>query len=355
MLVSARHRDVSRAAGRFVRTISVASSNSFRRRAIAGSVLVAAALGLSACMGGSSSKPVPVALTDDATAKPLVKPVGNSSIPVLVNDVPITAYDINQRLRLMRLGGGKASDTAAREELIDETLEMLEAARQGVSVPPAQVDAAFASIGSRLKMSPAQLTKGLASQGIQASALRKRLEAQMAWQTLVARPTQQKASVKTEEVNAILSEKGDPTALTITEYTLQQIIFVVPSGSGAGVYAQRRSEAAAFRQRFPGCDQSLAKAKLLRGVVVKDIGRRDSTQLQGPDGDAIQKTAVGSTTPPQQTGQGIELVAVCASHSIQSASGARADAENTLYLKQAEGLGKDYLKELRDRAIIEYR
>jgi hypothetical protein len=33
----------------------------------------------------------------------------------------------------------------------------------------------------------------------------------------------------------------------------------------------------------------------------------------------------------------------------------RADVENSLYLKQAEGLGKDYLKELRDRAIIEYR
>ena len=214
---------------------------------------------------------------------------------------------------------------------------------------------AFTSIGARLKLSPAALTKALGSEGIQATSLKKRLEAQMSWQALVQQRTQQKASVKREDVTAALNAKGDPNALTINEYTLQRIIFVVPSGSSAGAYAQRRNEASAFRQRFPGCDESLAKAKLLRGVVVKDIGRRDSTQLAGPDGDAIQKTAVGATAPPTQTDQGIELIAVCASKAIQSSAAARTEVENGLYLKQAQDLGKDYLKELRDRAIIEYR
>ena len=96
-------------------------------------------------------------------------------------------------------------------------------------------------------------------------------------------------------------------------------------------------------------------AQKLRGVVVKDMGRRDSTQLEGPDGEAIQKVPAGKTAPAVQTKQGIEIVAVCATRDIQSTSAARADVENSLYLKQAEGLGKDYLKELRDRAIIEYR
>jgi peptidyl-prolyl cis-trans isomerase SurA len=289
------------------------------------------------------------------TTKPLVKATSNSSIPVLVNDVPITAYDINQRLRLMRLGGGKGTEQTAREELIDETLETLEGQRHGVVISQAQIDGAFAQIGSRLKMSPAALTKALGSQGIEAQSLKKRLQGQMVWQQLVQQRTIQKASVKNDEVAAVLGEKGKETAKTVNEYTLQQIIFVVPSGSPPGVYAQRRNEAAAFRQRFPGCDQSLEKAKLLRGVVVKDIGRRDSTQISGPAGEEIAKTPVGQTAAPAQTAQGVELIAVCASRAIQSTAAARTEVQNDLYIKQSADLGKDYLKELRDRAIIEYR
>ena len=363
MLVSARHHGASLAAGRarinlvplFLRQSLHLRGPAARGAAVAAIVFVS--FGLAACMDGGSGRSVaPVALADASTSvKPLVKPTGNSSIPVLVNDVPITDYDISQRVKLMRLGGGKGGDQAARDELIDETLEMLEAQRRGIAVPSAQVETAFASIGQRLKMSPDGLIKALGSQGIQAVSLKKRLEAQMAWQALVQQRTQQKASVKSEDVSAVLAAKGDPKALTINEYTLQQIVFVVPSGSSAGAYAQRRAEASAFRQGFPGCDQSLAKAKLLRGVVVKDIGRRDSTQLVGADGEAIQKTAVGQTAPPAQTDEGIELIAVCASREIQTTAAARAEAENGLYLKQAQDLGKDYLKELRDRAIIEYR
>lgn len=354
MLVSSLRHGALPAAGRIVRVAFVSHS----RIRFAGAV-TAAVLASALVAGCNSSGPtvpagaVTVASSDNV-GKPTGKPSGNSSIPILVNDVPITAYDISQRLKLNRLGGGKGTQADAQEELINETLETLEAQRRGVGVSKAQVDAAFASISERLKMTPATFTQALASQGIDASALKKRLQAQMIWGQLVQQRTAMKASVKSEDIQAVLETK-DPKALTIGEYTLQQIVFVVPSGSSPGVYTQRRNEANAFRQRFPGCDQSLAKAKLLRGVVVKDIGRRDSTQLQGPAGEAIRKTEPGHAAPPTQTDQGIELIAVCSARSIQSATAARNEAENDLYLKQAEGLGKDYLKELRDRAIIEYR
>jgi peptidyl-prolyl cis-trans isomerase SurA len=326
------------------------------RSALAASSIALAVLALSACQ---SSNPVTTTgvtvATSDNFGKPVGKPSGKSSIPILVNDVPITSYDIQQRTRLMRLGGGKGNEAMAQDELINETLEMLEAQRRGVNVPQGQVNDAFGQIAGRLKMSPAQFTQALGSQGVAAETLKKRLEAQIAWSQLVQQRTLQKASIKSEDIDAALTEKGDPSKLTIGEFTLQQIVFVVPSGSSAGTYTQRRNEANAFRQRFPGCDKSLDAAKQLRGVVVKDIGRRDSTQLTGPAGEAIQKTPVGKTTAPAQTDQGIELIAVCAQRNIQSTSAARNEVENNLYIKQAEGLGKDYLKELRDRAIIEYR
>ena len=153
-----------------------------------------------------------------------------------------------------------------------------------------------------------------------------------------------------------LLAKGDPQSLKTKEFTLQQIVFVVPSGSAAATYDQRRREAEAFRQRFQGCDKTLAQAKDLTGVVVKDLGRRDSTELGGgADSEAIRNASAGSTLRPTQSPQGIEIVAVCDVKEIQSAAAARVQIQNQLFQKQSEGIAATYLKELRARATIVYR
>ncbi len=324
--------------------------------------VVACAAALAGCAdfgdGWFGHKSAPATEAAPVTASgPLVKPTANSSIPALVNDVPITDYDVEQRRRLDGLGkGGKpASRDEVINELIDETLESIEAQRQNVNVPDAQVDGAFANIAQHVKMTPAGLTKALGSQGIDSASLKKRLHAQMVWQILVQRRTVAKAQITNQAVKDAIVAKGDITPKSATEYELQQIIFVVPKGSPAGVVNQRRAEAVAYRQRFAGCDQSINQAKQLRDVVVKSIGRRMSTDLSGDAGDVIQKTKVGETTPPQQSDEGIILIAVCAEHDIQGAAQAREEVQNDFYIKQSADLGKDYLKELRDQAIIERR
>ena len=49
------------------------------------------------------------------------------------------------------------------------------------------------------------------------------------------------------------------------------------------------------------------------------------------------------------------MIAVCASRDIHSSAIAQAEVQNQLLSKQSEEIGKEYLKELHDRAIIEYR
>ncbi len=320
------------------------------------------AVGLAACgsfgdlfdSGGSKVTGPPVT---GKTAMPDIPTLGkkDSSIAVLVNEVPITDYDISQRQKLMALGGAKTSSKIATDELIDETLETYEGRKYGVDASKSQVDNAFASIAQNLKLSPPQLTKALASRGVDVATLKQRLRAQIVWQQLVQRRTQMKAKVRSQDVADAVLAKGNPTQMTLDEYMLQQIVFIVPNGSSQNLYAQRRREAEAFRQRFQGCDNSLAQAQKLRGVVVKDIGRRDATQLSGAEGDDIKKTPAGKTAPPYQMADGIELIAVCSVKQVQSQAAARAEVTNDLYSKQAKDLGKDYLDELRKAAIIEYR
>ena len=279
----------------------------------------------------------------------------DSSIAVLVNEDPITHYDISQRQKLMALGGAKSSTKLATNELIDETLEMYEARKYGISVPASRVNTAYDSIAQNMKMTPAQFTRALNSRGVDSATLKQRLRAQMTWQILVQRRTRTKAQVKSQDIASAMLAKGNVDQMMLNEYMLQQIVFIVPAGSSPAVYSQRRREAESFRQRFTGCANSIAQAKQLRGVVVKDIGRRDATQLHGAEGDDIKKTPAGKTAPPYQMADGIELIAVCSIKQVHSAAAERAQVTNDLYLKQAKDLGKDYLKELHKAAIIEYR
>jgi peptidyl-prolyl cis-trans isomerase SurA len=279
----------------------------------------------------------------------------DSTIRLTVNDAPITSYDISQRLLLMRIAGEKGGEKAAIDQLINETLEVSDAKLRGITVPDSRVDAAFATIAGRMKMTPAGLAKALGSAGIAADSLKRRIRAQMAWGQLVEARTKYEVSVKSSDIAKALQAQGDPGKITNTEFMLQQIIFVAPKGSSAGVIAQRRREAENFRLRYAGCDKAVDQAKGLRDVVVKSLGRRTTDQLVGDDGKEVQNTPVGKTTRPVVTDQGVMLVAVCATRKIDSNAAAISQMEDKLSLEQSKNVGTEYLKKLRDKAVIKYR
>jgi peptidyl-prolyl cis-trans isomerase SurA len=279
----------------------------------------------------------------------------DSTIKVLVNDLPITSYDIAQRASLMALAGEKGGAKVALDQLIDEAVEMSEAKKRGFVASDARVESAYASIAGNMKLSPAALDKALQSRGVSPDTLKRRLKVQISWQQIVQARSRFQVSVKPSDITAQLLAKGSPDDMSMTEFILQQIIFVTPKGSSAGYVAQRRREAEAFRIRFQGCDTSVEQAKGLKDVLVRPFGRHMSNELTGPEGKMVQDTPVGKTTKPSQVDQGITLVAVCSKRDIKSNAAARTEIEQKLAFEQTKDLGKDYLKELRGKAVIEYR
>lgn len=274
-----------------------------------------------------------------------------TTIKVVVNGEPITTYDISQRDKLLRVFQQPAGTQRATDALINEVVQLQEARRRGIRVTDAQVNAAYDQLARGAKLTPAQLTQYLQQQGVAADTLKSMRRAQIAWQFLVESQMRRTNSVKQSEVAALLA-KTNPDQNVIKEYLLQRIVFTVPKGSSSGFVAQRRREAQNFSHRFPGCDRSLEQAKTLRGVVVKPPVRRDTAAMVGAQGEALKRLAVGKTTPPEQTDDGIEIVAVCSVRDIQSSAGARAEIENKLAQEQFAELAPEFLKELRDKAII---
>jgi peptidyl-prolyl cis-trans isomerase SurA len=279
-----------------------------------------------------------------------------TSIKVIVNNEPITNYDIAQRAKLMQVTREKGGTKEATEQLINETLQMQEAKKRGFVIADKDIDGFFAQIAGRSKMTVAQFGQALASVGLTPNTLKRRIKAQATWAQLAKGKTRATAVVKATDITAEMLQKQEKSSMTMTEYKLQQIVFIVPDDKKSPSYmAQRKREAEAFRGRFSGCDKSIELAKSLKDVVVVNLGRRDTLQLEGPQGDDVKATGVGKTTRPNQTGRGVELIAVCEAREIHSDAAVRAEAESKLMLDQAEDVGADYLKDLRKAAVIVYR
>jgi peptidyl-prolyl cis-trans isomerase SurA len=277
-----------------------------------------------------------------------------TAIKVVANGIPITSYDISQRARLKALANEKGGTKAATEELIEEALMLYEGKQRGVAVPEVAVENAYNDIAKQVKLSPSQFNQALTQQGVNPKTLKSRLRAQIIWYSLVQQRMARASQISSKDVAAELEAEGKKQ-ITTSEYILKQIIFVVPKGSSSGYVAQRKREAESFRLRFAGCEKAVEQAKGLRDVAVRDMGRRSTSELTGPVGEAIKKTPVGKATAPNATESGVELVAVCSKRDLQSESQARAAVEFKLAQKAGGEVAKQYLQELKDKAVIEYR
>lgn len=279
-------------------------------------------------------------------------PAAAQSIAVVVNGQPILSSEIKSRAALLALaGGGKGGGVAAaREELVDEKLKVMEAARYGITASDAQVDAAFASIAARTKLSPEQFTKAIGQRGVTAQTLKSRIKAEIAWGQLVRRKFAAQLAAREKEVVASIAGKGDNKAV---QYTLRQVVFVLPKGASDAQASQRRAEANAARGRFPGCDQAVQFASSLRDVAVKEPVTRSSAQLGKEMNDNLSKLQTGQLTAPERSELGFEMIAVCERKDIADDNMLRRQAQEELGSKQAEEKSKQYLQQLKTRAVVQ--
>jgi len=283
-----------------------------------------------------------------------------SSVKILVNDQPITTFDIKTRTQMVKVfSRGRDGEKAATEQLIEERLKAQEAKLRGVSVSDDEVEREFAQRAAQLKLQPAQFTQAMQQAGISPTDFRRFLKTNMEWAELVRARFRAQVKISDQDVVAALGKKGDDDAAavpnTASEYMLQQIVFVVPKGAGQAIENQRKSEANAFRGSFQGCQQALESARGLNGVVVKPPIRRDESQLQDNTAAALASMQIGETTAPERTADGFQILAICAKTAISGTAASNEDLRAELANERGQLLARRYLRDLRADAVIEYR
>jgi peptidyl-prolyl cis-trans isomerase SurA len=276
-------------------------------------------------------------------------------VVVVVNGEPITALDIEQRSKLIQLSTHKVPP---RQEVIDElitdTLKVKEGRRWGLEVSEAELDASYATMASRMRLTSEQLTQVLAKAGVHPATLKRRIRADITWPQLVKGRFQSITQIGEKDLLTAGVAKADEEVGY--DYALRQIIFFIPPGSNETFVEARRRDAEALRSRFRGCDESAAFVRALKDIALREPVMRSSADLPPELRKALDSIEVGRVSPPELTKLGIEMFAVCSKKqsTADNMPGARR-ARESLAAERYEQRSKEYLKELRRGAMLEYK
>lgn len=281
------------------------------------------------------------------------------SIAVLVNDDPISGYDIEQRERFLAVTTQEQPSPALKKKatdmLIEERLQMQLGRKEGIVPDEAEVATVVAGMAEKNKMTPDQLAKALGEMGVSIKTLQDRIRSQIVWQRLVQRKFRHDVVIGDADVDKALSglgeggEAGDKTALQ-----LRQLKYDLPGNSDQAAIARQLAVFEALRARVQSCANVPTLTKNMKGVVVTSISDQPGSLTQ-PARTLVLKAKVGEMTPPTISGSAIEAYAVCSRHVTKGDPQKREQAERNLveqeYGIRAEGL----LRDMRNDAFIEYR
>ena len=276
-------------------------------------------------------------------------------VVVIVNGEPITALDIEQRAKLNQLSTHKvATRQEVLDELINEKLKVREAKKWGLEIPSSEIDTAYASVASRMRLTPEQLTEQLAKSGVNASTLKARLKADMTWPQLVRGRYQASLQIGDKDILTAMDSKSNDSVGY--DYTLRPILFLVPTGSAETFVEGRKREAEALRSRFQGCETGISFARALKDVAVRDQVVRSSADIPAELRKVLDGVEVGRLTAPEVTKFGIEMFAICAKkESTADNSPIRRQVRDSIMAERLEKRSKQYLQELRRGAMLEYK
>jgi peptidyl-prolyl cis-trans isomerase SurA len=280
----------------------------------------------------------------------------DAQVVVVVNGEPITNFDIEQRSKFIQLSTHKApSRKEVLEELVDEKLKILGTRRYKLEATDKEVDTAYAAMAQRMRMNSEQLTQILGQQGIQPETLKSRIKAEIAWTQFIRGRYAGSFQIREKDVLEAMQKgnkgEGETTGF---EYTIRPILFLVVRNSGEVVETRRR-EAEALRSRFKSCEEGVVMARSLKDVTVREPIVKMSSDLVPALREILDKTPVGTLTPPETTMQGVEIFALCARRETKVESTAKRETQTELLTETFNAQSKKLLQELRRGAMIEVK
>lgn len=177
-----------------------------------------------------ASEPVP---QEPQRPKPVKLFGGKYKIAALVNGDIISSNDLQSSVNMFIVNTGilynaKTKDMIMQrvmQSLIDEKLKIVEARKNGITIPEKEIQASLAAFAKSNKIPLEKLEQVLALDGVNISSLKTKIEADAAWQKLISKKAGAYAQVTPAEIK---QEKKDiEQDLQKSRYMISEIVIPV--------------------------------------------------------------------------------------------------------------------------------
>lgn len=236
-------------------------------------------------------------------------------IEVLVNDEVISAYDVQQRLGLVvaSTGGVRNQEELIRlrdqvlSSMVDERLQLQEAAEFEVEVSNAEIDDAYMRVSSNFNQTPENFETFLAGYGATKLTLTDQLRAEFAWQTLVRGRLGSQITISDEDVESTIEQikanKGK------YEYRLSEIYLILDSPNREKVVRQRAERL--VKQVADGAQFAVVARQFSESATAArggDLGWVAESQLAPEVEAAVSKLDILEISEPITTPGGVYVL-----------------------------------------------
>jgi peptidyl-prolyl cis-trans isomerase SurA len=281
------------------------------------------------------------------------------SIVVLVNDDPISDYDVEQRERFLAITTQQQPSPELKKKatdlLIDERLQIQQGRKLGVSVDEDDVTGIIEDMAKKNNLDVNGLATALGKAGVNIKTLKDRIRSQLTWQSVVRQKFRHEVQIGDVDVDKALSDAGEESgggAAAETALQLRQVKYELPAGADQKTIAQRLAAAEGMRSRFQSC-ADLAKG--VEGASIKTLTDQQPASLAQPARLLVMNAKMGQMTPPTLTASAVEVYAVCGKRSVRGDDKTREATQHKLMNEEMAIRAERLLRDLRQDAFIEYR
>ncbi|MBL8543186.1 MAG: peptidylprolyl isomerase [Hyphomonadaceae bacterium] len=257
-------------------------------------------------------------------------------VAAIVNDHVISTYDVRQRASLL-LASARIQPTPemqqraraqALRDLIDERLQMDEAAHFDITVSPDQVDRRLADIARQNNATLEQFAASLGQAGISISSLRSQVEADIAWQRLISGLYGSRVRISDVEVRE--TQQRIAANATRPQYQLSEIFLPAESEQEFQEMMQGGMRLLEQMQRgapFPAVARQFSAAP--SAAAGGDLGWIAAPELAPELQPIAERLQAGQVSLPVRTATGVYIIAM-----RDRRAGADAGATSTVSLRQ---------------------
>jgi peptidyl-prolyl cis-trans isomerase SurA len=140
---------------------------------------------------------------------------------IIVNDSAVTGYELEQRLRFLKILGAQGDiETEAREGLIEDRLRIAAATAQGIRINDQQIAAGMEEFAGRANLTTEQFLQIVSQAGVAPETFRDFVRSGIAWREVIRAkfgPTVAISNADIDRATSIAARRGDGPRILISE------------------------------------------------------------------------------------------------------------------------------------------